>query len=239
MQSDKRILLLDIETGPALVYTFQLFDQNIGLDQIVEPGRVICWAAKWVGKPGVMYMDERGGAKPMFEGIHALLCEADAVVTYNGDHFDLCKLDGAFVEHDIPPSPPPTSIDLYKTIKKLGYLSGKLAFVGPFLHIGEKVKHEGFGLWKACMAGDEAAWKRMRRYNRQDVVLLEGLYERLRPYIRNHPHLGLGGLSKEECPACGSLSTQSRGVRRTRSFLIKRMQCLSCGGWFQGERQKV
>lgn len=230
-----RILGVDIETFPAIVYTWQLFDVTISLDQIVEPGRIACWGAKWFGSREVMYMDERKGKAKMFDGIHKLLSQADAVVSYNGDHFDIPKLDGAFIEHGLPPTPPVTSIDLFKTVKKLGYQSTKLAFIAPHLKIGEKVKHEGFGLWRACMDGDKAAWERMRKYNLQDVNLLESLYGVLKPHIRNHPHVG----DQAGCPACQSTEATSRGYRRTKTMLIQRLACDNCGSWFDGVRKRV
>lgn len=232
-----KLLHLDVETAPAIVYTFQLRDINVMPEQVIEPGRIICWAAKFHAERKMYFADERDGAKKMFAGMHALLSEADAAIGYNSDAFDLAKLNGAFVQHGLPPAPPIASIDLYKTVRQLGYDSGKLAFVGPHLGIGEKVKHEGFRLWRLCLEGDEAAWRRMRKYNEQDVRLLERLYLKLRPYIRLHPHLGLTGATA--CPRCQSTKTQNRGFRRTKAMHIQRVQCLACGGWFDGKRSKA
>ena len=229
-----KILFLDIETAPAIVYTWGLHDVNIGIEQIIKPSRIICWSAKWFGAKQILYRDERSGTKTMLREMRELLCQAHAVVTYNGDGFDLQKLSGEFVFHRIPPAPPVASIDLFKTVKGLGYISGKLAFIGPYLKIGEKVRHEGFPLWKACLDGDDAAWARMRDYNMQDTELLEGLYTLLRPYIRNHPYLGEGGL---ECPACQSRRGESRGTRRTRNYIVQRIQCRDCGSWYSGRKQ--
>lgn len=229
-----RLLGIDIETAPAIVYTWGLHDQNIGIEQVIQPSRVLCWSAKWFGEKKIHYADERGGAKKMFVALRELLEQADAVIGYNSDHFDLQKITGEFVFHRIPPPPPLTSIDLFKTVKGLGYISGKLAFIGPYLKIGDKVKHEGFSLWAACMKGDKKAWDRMRSYNEQDTELLEGLYGLLKPYIKNHPYLGHGGI---ECPACQSKRGESRGSRRTRNYIIQRIQCRECGHWYSGARQ--
>ena len=230
-----KVLLLDIETAPAIAYVWGLHDQNIGIEQIIEPSRILCWSAKWFGEKQIVFCDERGGTKKMLRTMQQMMGEADAIISYNGDHFDLQKLNGEFVLHRIPPAPPVTSIDLFKTVRGLGYISGKLAFVGPFLKIGEKVKHEGFSLWSACLKGDKQAWARMKSYNMQDTELLEGLYGLLKPYIRNHPYLGEGGI----CPACQSDRAQARGFRRTRGFRIHRLQCLGCGSWYDGKRVKV
>ena len=232
-----KILFLDIETAPATAYVWRLFDENIGLDQIIKPGRTICWAAKWSGQAAMHYADERSGIPEMFAQIHALMSEADAICTYNGDKFDLPKLHLSFVEMGLPPPPPCASIDLLKTVRKLSPQSGKLAFIGPYLGIGDKVKHEGFKLWSACLDGDEKAWARMRRYNMQDVQLLDRLYRKLRPYIKSHPYLGNG--ASGACPACGSRNLQHRGYVRTKAFLTERLHCQGCGSWTQGVKQSI
>ena len=231
-----KILFYDIETAPIQAYVWGLFDQNISIDQIIAATRILCIGWKWFGVKGTHYADERGGQKPMLEAFHAAFCEADAVVTYNGDKFDIPKTLGQFVLHGLPPPPPVTSIDLLKTVKRLGLDSNKLAYVGPYYGIGEKVKHEGFPLWVKCMQGDGPAWGRMERYNRRDVRLMEPLYELLRPFIQNHPYIGQ---SKGLCPACGSANVQKRGERRTRMFFIERLACQSCGAWTDGSRRKA
>lgn len=234
-----RILGLDIETGPALVYTFQLRDATIGIDQIVKPGRVICWSAKFFGEKEVHYCDERTGKKRMFQKIRSLMLEADAVCTYNGDGFDLQKLTGEFVYHRIPPAPPMTSIDLWKTANKLGYDSSKLAYLVRRLGIGEKIKNAGMPLWIGCMNGDKQSWADMREYNIMDTALLESAYEILRPYIRNHPHLG-PPRGRTSCPRCRSTrNVVADKPRYTKNLIIQRLECTACGGWFDGPQQRA
>jgi hypothetical protein len=106
------------------------------------------------------------------------------------------------------PAAPVASIDIYRTVKKLGFVSGKLAYIGPLLTGEGKVKHEGMELWTKAMGGCEKAQRTMKRYNIQDVVLLEDVYLRVRPYIANHPHLGMTG--PLQCGACGSQIRSSR-----------------------------
>ena len=167
-----------------------------------------------------------------------MISEADGVVTFNGDKFDLPKLNGEFLLLGLAPPPPVTSIDVYKTVRnKLGLVSNKLAFVGPFLSVGAKVKHEGFSLWSKVNDGDPKAQARMERYCKQDVRLLEKVYKKIRPYITNHPHLAETGSTA--CGACGSFKTQKRGFRRTKAFHIQRIQCTNCGAWQDGSRKKA
>ncbi len=233
-----RLLKIDCETKPHKGYFWKLFDENISLDQLEEPSQIICFAAQWHGEKKVTFRAAwAGGRRAMLTKLRAMLEEADAVISFNGDHFDLPRINGELVELRLPPLPPLTSIDLYKVVRKLGLASGKLAYVAPFLKIGAKVKHEGFPLWKAVMAGDKAARGRMRKYNIQDTELLGGLYDILAPYMAKHPRIGDG--KKGDCTHCGSSRLQSRGNRYTLSFKIERLQCTECGKWQDGARKKV
>lgn len=236
-----KLLLLDIETAPAKAYVWGLWNQNVGLSQIIEPGRILCWGAKWVGKEGMYYADERRGTLRMVQLAHRLLSEADAVITYNGDKFDLPRLRGAFVEHGLDPTPPITSIDLIKTVRQLGAQSNKLGFIAPYLGLGDKLDTGGFSLWSDCLAGDLAAWRKMRRYNERDVRLLGRLYKVLRPYIGNHPRL-FERQDRPTCGACGSRSIQFRGKYFARERNYDRFQCKACGKWdkvLSGRRNRV
>ena len=238
MSNKPKILFIDIETRPTLAYVWRLWKENIGVEQIVEPSSVICFGAKWFRDKSMwFYSDWQHGHENMIEAAHRLLSEADAVVTYNGDRFDLPKLAGEFAVHGLMAPPPPTSIDVIKTVRKLGLVSNKLAFVGPMLQVGSKIKNEGFGLWIKVINDDVSAQKRMEKYCIQDVRLLENLYKKLRPFIRNHPYMGES--NPESCSTCGSSAIHKRGFRRTKAFRIQRLQCQRCGGWSDGKRTKM
>lgn len=232
-----RILFLDIETKPTTAYVWRFWDENIGADQIIEPGGTIMVGAKWLGERGVTLLTEwEHGKSGMIAEINAMMCEADAIVTYNGDKFDLPILNGEFVLASMKPVAPAASIDVYKTVKGLKLGIHKLGYIGPLLKIGAKVKHEGFNLWKAVMDGCPKARKRMARYCIQDVRLLEALYIRVLPFIKNHPHLGGG---PDACPACGSKELERRGYRFTRCFKVQKVRCKDCGHWHTGKRVKI
>ena len=233
-----KILVLDIETRPAQAFVWRAFKENISPDQVIDGGGVLCFGAKWFGaKETFFYSAWEHGHEAMIKAAHDLLSEADAVVTFNGDRFDIPKLTGEFVLEGLPPVPPLTSIDTIKTVKKLGFLMNRLAYIGPLLKVGQKIKHEGFDLWVKVLDDDAAAQRRMQRYCVQDVKLTEKLYRKLRPFIKNHPHLGTTGSTA--CGACGSHKVQSRGYRRTKAFRIQRLHCQSCGSWHDGKREKI
>lgn len=235
-----KILALDIETRPAKAYVWRMWDQNVSVDQLIDPGGTICFCANWVGSREFMFhADWEDGHEGMIRAAHALISEADAVITYNGDKFDLPKLMGEFLLYGLTPPPPQTSIDVLKTVRKMGFVMNKLAYIGPLLKQGAKIKNEGFTLWTKVMDGDPKAQQRMKKYCIQDVRLLVKLYNHIKPYIKNHPHLGEKATAGLECGACGSDKLHSRGYRRTKSFRIQRIQCQSCGSWQDGKREKL
>lgn len=198
----------------------------------------MCWAAKWYKESTMFYGAEWDGEpKDFIARLHGLLSQADAIVTYNGNRFDLPKIKGEVIYRGLAPLSPCTSIDLYTTCRRLGYPSGKLAFVCKHLGLGAKAQHAGFDTWVGAMEGIEADQKVMERYNKMDVKLLERLYTTIRPHIKEHPYMGEG--HRTECPTCSSKKTQKRGVRRTRTQWIEKLTCLDCGSWFSGKKTKI
>jgi len=228
-----KILFLDIETAPHRVYVWGLYNQNVGLNQIVQPGYVISWAATWAGQSKVIYSDIRDGKKAMLKGIYALVSEADVVVHYNGSSFDMPTLNAEWLAMGLVPPAPYINLDLYLTVKKRFRLaSNKLSYIAEYLKLGEKVNHKGMDLWTGCMAGNAEDWKVMKAYNIQDVNLLKKLYDVLKPWVPAHPNYNLFTTDAlEVCPACGSDHLQKRGLYHAKTQSYQRFQCMDCGAW--------
>ncbi len=231
--SDVRILMLDIETAPHLAALWGLYDQNIAINQIIRPGYSLCWAAKWYGEKEIMFSSILDGPKAMVRKVHKLLTECDAVCHYNGTKFDIPTLNKEFLLLDLKPPPPYKQIDLLTTARsRFRLASNKLDYVAQQLGLGSKTKHKGFELWLECMDKSPEAWRTMKRYNKQDVVLLERVYERLLPWITNHPILGVYS-GKRGCPKCGSTNGQARGYAVQLMMKYQRYQCRDCGAWYR------
>lgn len=232
--SEIKLLLLDIENSPNVVHTWGLWNQNIAINQIMEPAYVMCWAAKWYGSKEVMFDSiKQSTRKQMIKGIHKLMSEADAVIHYNGAKHDIPLLNQEFILNGLAPPAPFQQIDLLPVVRKqFKFPSNSLAYVSKALGIGSKVAHEGHGLWVKCMAKDPKAWGLMEEYNMNDVVLLESLYELLKPWVRHHPNRGLYVDSvKPVCPNCGGSRLQRRGYRVSKVHKYSRYQCSDCGSW--------
>lgn len=228
-----KLLLLDIETAPHLSATWGLFKQNVALDQLITPGYTLCWAAKWHGDKEVMFESVMTGPKRMVRRIHSLLNQADAVCHYNGTKFDVPTLHKEMLLRGLNPPAPFQQIDLLKTARsRFRLASNKLDFVAQQLGLGSKTKHKGMGLWLGCMNKNKADWKVMEEYNKQDVFLLEKVYDRLLPWINGHPNLSAMN-GAECCPKCASTNKQARGYSVTQAGRYARHQCNDCGSWFR------
>ena len=229
-----KLLILDIETFPITSFHWGLWDQNIAINQIIEPGGMLCWAAKWHGKDRVFFRSTKHhGHKKMLEGIYDLLESADSVIHFNGMKFDIPILNTEFAHAEMTPPAPFSQIDLLRVVRQQFRLpSNKLDYVAQYLGLGAKIKLEGFELWRDCMAGKPAAWKIMKEYNIHDVFLTERVYDYLLPWIKNHPNYGLLAREGEAvCTNCGSAKIQNRGIARTKTMEYQRFQCNDCGTW--------
>ena len=226
---------MDIETAPAKAYVWGLFGVNIGINQIVEPGSTLCFAAKWLGEKEMVFKSvHHDNFDYMLATIYKLLDEADAVIHYNGVKFDIPVLNREFVAKGWAPPAPFVDIDLYRTVRsRFKFLSNKLDFVAQQLLGDQKEQHKGMGLWTGCMNGVEADWDMMKKYNIQDVALLEKLYVKLLPWIQPHPNHGLYNAAGDKlvCPNCGGIHLNARGFYNTQTMRYQRYQCKDCGKW--------
>ena len=169
--------------------------------------------------------------KDMIAGVHELLSEADVVCHYNGTRFDIPTLNREFFMYEMNPPDGFKQLDLLKTARQqFRFASNKLDFIAQQLGIGSKTHHKGMELWKDCMDGCDKAWAIMRRYNIQDVRLLERLYKRILPWIKSHPNWGVYlDSDRPTCRNCGSTTLKKNGVYVATTLTYQRWRCLGCG----------
>ena len=82
------------------------------------------------------------------------------------------------------------------------------------------------------MAGNEEAWAEMKAYNIQDIVTLEEVYLKMRPYIKSHPNvLTTGKTDRIGCASCGSENIVPDGFSTTNVSKFNRFKCSDCGSF--------
>lgn len=225
-----RVLVLDIETSPATVFAFQLRDVTISPSQIIEPSRLLCFAAKWHGDTRTQLWSEWDqGREAMVEAAWRLLDEADVVVGYNHRSFDVPHLQREMVSLGYGPPSPWVDVDLLTEVRRnFRFMSNKLGYVVEQLGLDAKMDAGGFATWRDVLAGDAKAQKRMGWYNKQDVAITDDLFTYLRPWLRL-PHLGLFTGDMHACHACGSTRLTPDGISRTKVAAWLRLSCEACG----------
>ncbi|MEM5400851.1 ribonuclease H-like domain-containing protein [Paraburkholderia unamae] len=239
--SAPRILVLDIETAPILAYVWRTFKTNVSHDMMETDWYILSFAAKWLGDKEVMYHSQAGRRnieddKVLMRKLWKLLDEADVVIAHNGKKFDVRKIKARFILNGFPPPSPFKVIDtLLEARKEFAFTSNRLAALTEALCAEKKMTHgefPGFALWSECLKGNPKAWAEMEKYNRQDVVSLEELYLKLRPWITGHVNVAAyQDPDDTACPKCGSEDMQRRGTAVTQTGKYIRYQCKCCGGW--------
>jgi hypothetical protein len=81
----------------------------------------------------------------------------------------------------------------------------------------------------------------MKEYNIQDVLLLEKLYKRLLPWIKQPINLNIMMKDRNgfNCPTCSKPSLLSKGFRYTTTGAYQRYQCKSCGAYSTDTRTVI
>jgi len=210
-----KVLIFDIETSPTISYTWRRFKENISLDQVIQDPIMLTWSAKWLYNAEIMSDKitvneiKRFDDYRIVKSLWDLIDEADIVVAHYGDAFDLPMLNSRAIVNGLPPYSTTTSIDTKKvSSKQFRFPSNKLDALGEYFGVGKKIKTD-FMLWRRCLEGEQAAINEMSIYNDQDVVVLEEVYLKLRPYIKAHPNVGIYLESDNPvCSNCGSSDIQ-------------------------------
>lgn len=238
--SQPNILVFDIETAPITAYTWGLWDQNIGLNQIKSDWHILSWAAKWYEEPAdkVIYMDNSKvkniqDDKVLVKGLWNVLNQADIVITQNGDKFDIKKFNARAAIHGLPPVGPFKSTDTFKESRKVfSFTSHSLEYMSGVLNTTyKKLKHErypGFELWKAILNGDKRAWTDMKAYCIHDVLTTEELYKKIQGWIKIQNMACFFDDTQVRC-RCGSTNIYKKGFVFTDAGKFQGYRCKDCG----------
>lgn len=236
------IVFIDLETAPTRGWVWRNYEDNlIATDRDwyilsfvakFSDGQII--ARKLPDYPG--YDRNKECDKALVKDLWNVFNAADILVAHNGKRFDIRKANARMIAHEMMPPATYKVIDTLEVAKRyFSFGSNKLTELGRYLGLGTKIETGGSALWFACMAGDPKAWRRMMLYNKRDVLLLECVYYRLRPWMVNHPNMNLytGG---DGCPTCQSYNVHRRGSQVKLNSVRQRFQCQDCGSWFASSK---
>ena len=232
-----KVLEIDIETAPNVGYFWDSQMRYGGMtpDNILEPTRMICFAARWQHEQKNIFRSEyHHGKENMLTTLWDLLDDADVVIHFYGSRFDVPHINREFIHAGYNPPSPYQQIDLQQVARRIfKFASNKLDWISQYLGLGEKVLHEGFSLWKKCLARNKTAWSKMKKYNIQDTKLLRDVYYAMQPWIPNHPNRGLWMEPGSDpiCPNCGHTALRFKGYKRTKVLQYRQYHCQNCGAY--------
>jgi len=238
--SQPNIWVFDIETAPITAYTWGLYDQNLGLNQIKTDWHLLAWAAKKYGDPATktVYMDnsKKDNIQDDYSlvlGLWKILNDADIVIAQNGDKFDIKKFNARAAIHGLQPINGLRSTDTLKESKKVfSFTSHSLEYMSQALNTKyKKLKHDkypGFELWKAILSGDKKAWAEMKTYCVHDVLATEELYSKIQGWIKTQNLACYFDDARVRC-RCGSTNVYKKGFVYTDAGKFQGYKCKDCG----------
>lgn len=227
--------LFDLETLPLEGFAWRMWDVNFSAEQVISGTGLLSWAGKFLNEPE-MYSDiltpkeaKVKDDKRITQSCWEFLNKCHVVCGHNVIDFDSRVARTFFLKYDLPPIKY-VQIDTLKIARRnLRMDSNKMAFINKYLGIRQKIETEGFPLWRDCRAGDVEALGRMKEYNEGDVLALEELYYKLRPYFPHVFNLALySEIDAEMCPVCGSVKLESNGHYFTPAGKYESVRCTNC-----------
>jgi hypothetical protein len=233
-----KILFLDIETAPDVVWVWGVYQQNA--ISVKENWYILSYAAKWRGDRDVMVRGlcdlegYRGGSDLEYDLIREIwefLDEADIVIAHNGADFDVKKINAKFIEHGMDPPSPYKVVDTKRDLVRVAkFSSHRLDWLSKQFQLGSKIPTD-FSIWEGCMRGDLHSWRKMLEYNAHDVALLEKLYDRINPWIDQPNAANYNEDLVCVNPGCGSKDVVKRGFSYAKTRVYQRYRCNKCGTW--------
>ena len=211
--------------------------RRIHADDVIEWPRTICAAARWYGEEDVMFAAEWevGGYDAFMRQVWSWVDEADILIGHNMAAFDSKHLMSGWAEMGLPAPSPFKVIDTLKIARgSLNMESNTLDSLAKRLGVESKSDKYDVRVAQAAVAGDKEAQARIEGYNRGDIVASEALFDRLRPYARNIPHLGMWTDDELACPSCGHTMTATGKTVHANVQRYEHLTCPNCGSHARG-----
>lgn len=234
-----KILLFDLETTG--------FEAN--------RGHILCAAAKWHGQKRIhtWRVDDAANYrktplsfsndKHICEALVAMVDEAEVVVAYYGayNRFDVPYLNTRAIANKVKPCATCTVIDPWYVAKtRLKMARNSMDAVAQLVGAPNQKGHLPWPEWNRAKFGDSRAISKVLKHCKQDVRVLENVYDALVPLFPSHPVLFAGKRDGQPvCPTCGHHRSRSLGTRKSETTEVQRRQCGGCGFVFNGNKVKI
>ena len=211
--------------------------KRIHADDVKEWPRTICAAWKWYDESDVEFAAEWevGGYDGFMRAVWDVFDQADLIIGHNADRFDARHLMGGWAEMGLPAPSPYKVIDTLKIARgTFAYESNTLDALNKRLGIDAKTDKYDARIARAAVNGDKEAQETLSAYNRGDIIASEALFDRLRPFARGIPHLGMWTDDALACPSCGHTMTATGKTVHANVQRYEHLACPNCGSHARG-----
>lgn len=249
MTKKPKILYWDIESSYVKANIWRYGEQYVSHDQIArgQVTKIICIGYKWEHekKAHVIEWDnKKQDSKQAIKKFIKILETADLAIAHNGNKFDMKVLNAQAILNGLPPiNWPATDDSLLLARRHFSFPSYRLDYLAKTF-LGEGKNPMSFIDWELILEGEtqkirDKALRKMVRYCKKDVVVLQGVVEAIRAYTNSSVNRSIiiNG-HREGCPSCGSSSVQSNGFRTTKAGRYRRLRCNSCGHGFKSHKME-
>jgi len=224
---------IDIESFPG---TYRAWGDNMyetSLIKEVTPVKLASFSYKRWGrhKPYTRGLWEFPSEKEFVEDLWRIFNENDVLIGHNAKKFDLRQSNTFFAMHDLPATRTEIEDTLSIVRKRFKLPSYKLKYCLVFFGIGVKLETGGDALWFGVEEGDSKARKHFLKYNENDTVQTEALYEYLERKGWTKKNVKSQFSYEHGCPRCKAPQKwwQSRGERGYSDGIHEYYYCTRCG----------
>lgn len=202
---ERRRLFFDIEVSPNIgLFWKSGHEVSVDHNSIIKERAIICICYKWEGQKKVYSLrwDKNQNDKKMVSDFIKVADCASELVGQNGDRFDVKWIRTRAIIHGLLWTPYINTLDTLKMARgSFNFNSNRLDYLGKvLLHKGKL--DTGFNLWKDILLhNSESSMKKMIKYCKNDVILLEEVFNKFAPYVK--PKMSYA-TDKGNCPECNS-----------------------------------
>lgn len=258
---DARVLNIDGEIAPSVTLSFDFFKTSPF--RILTPRKIISLSCSFNGEkkiwgktiadypeytlpPFIEGLDKKlylaiaiglidKAEKALLKDFFEIYEKADVVVGHNLKKFDVKFLHVRALYHGLETVPVKRQEDTLEMCKRYFKLErNTLDYACEYFGIPTKTEERYADLIDDCLLGDTSTWKKLSKYNNQDVYIDDLLYDKIKAYHRTHYNLNLI-TRKDACPVCQSENTIKTDYKYYRTSVKQNYKCGACGHPWTGE----
>lgn len=239
-------VFLDLEVAPTISLTFPRWKANITPAAVIQEPYLLTMAWEFNGVGGGLSIDQTDtykmrenthyvdpeSDKVLVEKLWQLLDDADFVIAHYAV-FDTGWCNNRFAYYGMKPPSPYTVICTKKILSRYFSMpSNSLDASTSYFKLERKLDTEGMRLWNRCVHGDVSGFRDMLTYNEGDITALVDLYNKIKPFAKDHPTLSLYySDDKMHCNVCGSthIKVLKNKYVYTAASKFQAYECDDCG----------